>query len=97
MDLYSGVTELRHAQKQGIPGLSPKKIREIWVDALNPRPKVWQSVDALLRTHFPDLRERYRRILFDSRSPDRYLAELRSRVSSSAARFSLDDRVSTGF
>ena len=73
------------------------EIQEIWVDALNPRPKVWQSVDALLRAHFPDLRERYRQILFDSRFRDKYLEELRNRVSSSAARFSLNDRVSTGF
>ena len=73
------------------------EIQAIWVDALNPRPKVWQSVDALLRAHFPELRERYRRILFDSRFRDKYLEELRSRVSSSSARSSMNDRISTGF
>ena len=65
----------------------------IWVDALNPRPRVWPSVAALLRERFPDLRERYARLLHDQRVRETYLAELRTRVTRAARRLSLADRV----
>jgi len=65
----------------------------IWVDALNPRPRVWPSVAALLRRKFPDLRERYSRLLFDGTTREAYVAELRDRVKSAARRFRLTDRV----
>ena len=32
------------------------KVDKIWVDSLNPRPRVWASVAGLLRQHFPELR-----------------------------------------
>ena len=42
-------------------------VDEIWVDALNPRPKVWDSVcETVAAQNSPDLREPYRRILFDA-------------------------------
>ncbi|HUT23569.1 MAG TPA: radical SAM protein [Sumerlaeia bacterium] len=66
----------------------------IWVDALNPRPRVWDSVASLLRESFPDLRERYRQVLFESRARESYRAEVRSRVMRAARRFSLSDRLS---
>ena len=40
----------------------------IWVDGLNPRPKVWPAVSQLLRQQFPDLLDAYRRILFDPKA-----------------------------
>lgn len=52
----------------------------VWTDALNPRPRVWPAVAALLGERFPDLRERYRRILFDRRARDAYLKVLRERI-----------------
>jgi DNA repair photolyase len=69
----------------------------IWVDALNPRPKVWESVARLLSAEFPDLREAYRRVLFDARAREAYLAEIRNRVAVTSARFSLQERVSASF
>jgi DNA repair photolyase len=66
----------------------------IWVDALNPRPKVWASVSQLLRMKFPDLLGRYKKMLFDSREREDYLGELRKRVSRAARRLRLTDRVS---
>jgi len=72
-------------------------VDEIWVDALNPRPKVWSSVAHLLRTQFPDLYEGYSRILFDSGSREQYLAKLRQHVNSASERFFLHDRVSICF
>ena len=65
----------------------------IWVDALNPRPRVWPAVAALLRRHFPELRERYSRLLFEATTREAYLAQLRERVSAAANRFHLTDRL----
>lgn len=69
------------------------KIDVIWVDALNPRPRVWPSVAGLLREKFPELREHYRRILFDRQAREAYIHQLRDRVARAARRFSLTDRV----
>ena len=72
-------------------------IDDIWVDALNPRPKVWPSAAGLLRREFPDLCERYRRILFDEAAREAHLSGLRDRVAAAAARFSLQDRLTVCF
>jgi len=66
----------------------------ISVDAMNPRPRVWPSVAALLRRSFPDLHPRYRHVLFDDRVRADYLAQLRRRIMRAAERLSLADRVS---
>jgi len=68
-------------------------IDRIWVDALNPRPRVWPAVADLLRTKFPELLPPYRKILFDQPSRARYLDELRVRVASASRRIGLADRV----
>ena len=68
-------------------------VNAIWVDALNPRPRVWEAISALLRTTFPDLLPRYQSVLFNSRCRREYLGELRTRVERAAARASLTDRV----
>jgi len=65
----------------------------IWVDALNPRPRVWPSVAELLRARFPDLRERYARLLFEKRARNGYLKELRERVALAAERSSMTERL----
>jgi DNA repair photolyase len=72
-------------------------VDDLWVDALNPRPKVWSSVSGLLRREFPDLHEPYRRLLFNEEARALYLAELRRRVSAAAARFKLRDRLTSCF
>jgi len=69
------------------------EIDTIWVDALNPRPRVWPSVSGLLSDRFPRLREGYRRILFDRGSRASYLAQIRRHVDRAASRFSLTDRI----
>jgi DNA repair photolyase len=65
----------------------------IWIDALNPRPRVWHAVADLLRAEFPELLPRYQRILFDRPCRTDYLGELRARVDRAARRASLTDRV----
>ena len=68
-------------------------VETIWVDALNPRPRVWPAVAELLRLHFPELREPYQRILFDRRAQAEYLTELQRRVDQAAEKLGLGDRV----
>jgi DNA repair photolyase len=65
----------------------------IWVDALNPRPRVWPAVAELLRRHFPELRPRYQKILFDHPTRAAHLAELQQRVKGVAAVLAISDRV----
>ena len=65
----------------------------IWLDALNPRPRVWASVAALLRNRFPELHEPYRRVLFDRKYRESYLAELRKRVLGIVDRYALTNRI----
>jgi DNA repair photolyase len=67
----------------------------IWVDAFNPRPKVWESTSALLDTHFPGLRERYRQVLFVAPYRTAYLAALHDHIARAADRLHIADRVST--
>jgi DNA repair photolyase len=67
------------------------EIDMLWVDALNPRPKVWSSVKTLLENEFPDLRDEYRRILFQPEARAAYLAQLRERVYRAARQFHLQD------
>lgn len=70
-------------------------VDRIWVDALNPRPMVWDSVSALLDTNFPELRERYRRVLFSTPVRQAYLKGLRERVVLAAERLKIGQRVSS--
>ena len=65
----------------------------IWVDALNPRPKVWESLRAVLSRSYPDLLERYRAVLFAPRVREAYGAALRERVMRAAKRFHVAERV----
>jgi DNA repair photolyase len=70
-------------------------VDKIWVDAFNPRPKVWESTSALLDSAFPGLRERYARVLFSAPVRAAYLAGLRDRVAMAAERLHLTGRVSS--
>jgi DNA repair photolyase len=68
-------------------------VEQIWVDALNPRPRVWPAVAELLRAEFPDLLSGCRRMLFDAQCRAEYLAAFRARVERAARRLRLSDRV----
>jgi len=65
----------------------------IWTDAMNPRPRVWPSVAGLLQKRFPELRERYRRLLFEREEREVYLAALRERIASAAKAAGAADRL----
>jgi DNA repair photolyase len=59
--------------------------------------RVWPSVAGLLRKHYPELRERYSRILFNPKIRAEYLAQFHSDVALAAERLSLTDRVTECF
>jgi DNA repair photolyase len=65
----------------------------IWVDALNRRPRVWESVARLLTGHFTRLRPSYSRILFNRDARQKYLTQLRSRITAAAHRHNLSDKL----
>ena len=70
------------------------QVDRIWMDAFNPRPKVWESTAALLDAEFPGLRERYARVLFSPPVRVAYLAGLRERIALAVGRLHLQGRVS---
>jgi len=72
-------------------------VSRVWVDALNARPRVWPAVAELLGREFPELREPYRKVLFERTSREGYLARLRGRVAQAAERFAMTGRVSHCF
>ena len=72
-------------------------VDKIWVDAINPRPRVWPAVAALLRSRYSGLLETYRRILFDRARRSEYLAALRRRVDEVARRAGMAGRTSACF
>jgi DNA repair photolyase len=69
------------------------EIDTVWVDALNPRPRVWPAVADLVRAEFADLLPHYRKVLFDRAFRAEYLAELRARIERAAERAGLADRM----
>jgi len=68
-------------------------VDRIWTDALNPRPRVWPSVQGLLRRRWPGLVEHYRRLLFDPACRERYVTELDKRIQQAAAEAGLASRL----
>ncbi len=60
------------------------QVDHIWTDILNPRPRVWPSVQQLLRRQWPELTQRYRLLLFDQDARAKYERELHKRVRQAA-------------
>jgi DNA repair photolyase len=74
-----------HAAKVGVD--------RVWTDMLNPRPRVWPSLQKVLRRHCPNLGEQYQRLLFDRSARRAYRRELDSRVREAARKAGLSDRL----
>lgn len=73
--------------------LAELDVDEITVDAMNPRPKVWEPVAALVGRRWPKLREDYRKVLFEPGAREKYLETLRERVKEAAQKAGIADRV----
>ncbi len=61
-------------------------VERIWTYILNPRPRVWPSVQQVLRHHCSDLYEDFRRMLFDAEARRTYRRLLNQRIRKAAAR-----------
>jgi DNA repair photolyase len=68
-------------------------VDRIWTDTLNSRPRVWPSVQGVLRGRWPDLYEHYRRVLFDRVYRAGYQDELEKRIRQAADANRLLDRL----
>jgi len=55
-------------------------VDRIWTDLLNPRPRVWPSLQKVLRRHCSDLNEHYRNLMFDRTCRRTYQRELKVRI-----------------
>jgi DNA repair photolyase len=67
---------------------------KIWGDAMNPRPKVLQSVKELFGARYPQLEEGYEAVLHWPKVREAYLKGIRERVERATRKYGLEGRVS---
>jgi len=91
--LLPGISDTEQALDELFSLAAQADVDSIWTDALNPRPLVWPSVQALLRDRWPDLLEPTRRLLFDRDYRSRYQTDLNQRIDQVAADVGLTDRL----
>lgn len=77
--------------------ISEVKVDYFYIDRLNPRYKVWSSLSALLREHYPFLADEYRKILFREDYRQHYSVALVSTVHQLAGRYNLEDKMRVCF
>ena len=68
-------------------------VDSVWTDMLNPRPRVWPSVQGVLRRHRPDLVPQYRRLMFDRAQRSAYERRLDARIRGAARKAGVADRL----
>ncbi len=95
--LLPGLSDTQQAIDELFRCAADLKVDAIYVDALNPRPRVWPSVSAFLARRFPELVAVYRQILFDPHHRRAYLRQLGRRVQTAARRFRLSRRLRSCF
>jgi DNA repair photolyase len=91
--LLPGISDTPDALHQLFVLAAEADVDRVWTDALNPRPRVWASVQGLLRRHRPDLLSLYRRVMFDAAWRPRYQDELSQRIREAAADVGLAGRL----
>ena len=65
----------------------------VWTDMLNPRPRVWPSVQGVLERHRPDLVPYYHRLMFDRADRSAYERQLDARIRRAAREAGVADRL----
>jgi DNA repair photolyase len=91
--LLPGVSDTPEALRELFSIAAEAEVDQIWTDALNPRPRVWPSIQGFLRRERSDLLPRYRRVLFDRPYRERYVADLNQRIRAAAAAAGVADRL----
>jgi len=91
--LLPGISDTSEALGRLFAMAADVGVDRIWTDVLNPRPRVWPSVQHVLRCHAPGLGELYRRILFEPVSRREYERELNARIHQAARNAGVADRL----
>jgi DNA repair photolyase len=92
--LLPGISDTDEALARLFGLAAELKVDQIWTDTLNPRPRVWPSVQEVLRKHCPDLYEHYRKVLFDPTARRKYQRQLHSRIRQAAKNAGMADCLS---
>lgn len=91
--LLPAVSDTPEALRELFSIAAAADVDQIWTDSLNPRPRVWPSIQTFLRRHRSDLLPMYRCVLFDRTHRERYVADLNDRIRVAAADAGLADRL----
>jgi DNA repair photolyase len=91
--LLPAVSDTPEALRELFSIAAEADVDKIWTDSLNPRPRVWPSIQTFLRRHRSDLLPLYRRVLFDRGQRERYAADLNRRIRAAAAAAGVADRL----
>jgi DNA repair photolyase len=82
--LLPGISDTEEALGRLFAIAADVQVDHIWTDVLNPRPRVWASVQQVVRRHCPDLYEYYRKVLFDEAFRGEYTRRLNARIRKAA-------------
>jgi len=73
--------------------LRPIELEHIYLDRLNPRFGVWESVSSLLKRYYPHLVAKYKTVLFDKKASQLYSASLAKRAQNIAKKYGMDGKL----
>lgn len=91
--LMPGLSDTETSVDSLLRAVKDAGIDYFYVDRLNPRFGVWQSLKGMLQKHFPDLIEVYRKLLYNEISRREYSERLISSVSLLARKYGLDGKM----
>lgn len=72
-------------------------IDSIYVDKLNPRPCVWDSIKAFLSENYPYLISHYGKIMYNQQDRENYIASLKQLISMKAKKYDLSEKIAFCF
>ncbi len=91
--LLPGISDTDAALAELFALAAETRVDRVWTDTLNARPRVWPSVQEVIRRQHPDLLERYRCLLFSRADGREYKRQLDTRIRRAAENAGLVNRV----
>ncbi|MBN1488337.1 MAG: radical SAM protein [Phycisphaerae bacterium] len=91
--LLPGISDTDEAIGQLFGWAAELGVDRIWTDILNPRPRVWPGVQAVLKAHAPELYEPTRQMLFEAPARRAYQRKLNERIHHAAERAGVANRM----
>jgi DNA repair photolyase len=82
--LLPGISDTEEALARLFALAAETGVDQVWTDILNPRPRVWPSIQRVLHKHCPDIYEHFRKMLFDTTCRREYQRQLDHRVRKAA-------------